>query len=147
MPTDIRVIQAHEFIKATPEGHLDLEGTKEVLLGIAAASALSGDFDVILDTRDTQSEMTVTDLWELAAELHRFREAFSRKTAVLGPPDRSDYAAFFALCAQERGFDVRAFASLGDAMEWMVGPDVSRPSGADSAQLGPEDQKGALAGS
>ena len=147
MPTDIRIIRAREFIKATPEGHLDLEETKEVLLGIAAASALSGDYDVILDTRDTQSEMSVTDLWELAAELHRFREAFSRKTAVLGPPERSDYASFFALCAQERGFDVRAFASLGDAMEWLVGPDVSEPSGVGAARHGPEDQKGAFAGS
>jgi hypothetical protein len=64
--------------------------------------------------------MDVADLWELAAELHRYRGAFSRKTAVLGPPERSDYAGFFALCAQERGFDVRAFDHLGDAMEWLA---------------------------
>lgn len=119
MPTDIRIIRAHEFIQATAEGQIDLAKTKEVLVGIALASALSGDLDVILDTRNTQSEMDVADLWELAAELHRHREAFSRKTAVLGPPDRSDYAGFFALCAQERGFDVRAFDHLGDAMEWI----------------------------
>ena len=119
MPTDIRIIRAHEFIQATPEGQIDLPKSKQVLLEIALASTPSGDFDVILDTRNTQSEMSVADLWELAAELHRYREAFSRKTAVLGPPERSDYAGFFALCAQERGFDVRAFDHLGDAMEWL----------------------------
>jgi hypothetical protein len=119
MPTDIRIIRAHEFIQATPEGKLDLEKTKAVLMEIALASKASGDFDVILDTRNTQSEMDVADLWELAAELHRYREAFSRKTAVLGPADRSEYAGFFSLCAQERGFNVRAFVSFGDAMEWL----------------------------
>jgi hypothetical protein len=119
MPTDIRIIRAHEFIRATPEGQIDLVTTKEVLIGIALASTISGDFDVILDTRNTQSEMDVADLWELAAELHKHREAFSRKTAVLGPPDRSEYTSFFALCAQERGFDVKAFTHLGDAMEWL----------------------------
>lgn len=118
MPTDIRIIRAHEFVQATAEGRIDLVRTKEVLAGIALASTISGNFDVILDTRNTQSEMDVTDLWELAAELHKHREAFSRKTAVLGPPERSDYAGFFALCAQERGFDVRGFTHLGDAMEW-----------------------------
>ena len=119
MPTDIRIIRAHEFIQATPQGQIDLAKTKAVLMEIALASTPSGDFDVILDTRNTESEMDVADLWELAAELHRYREAFSRKTAVLGPPERSDYAGFFALCAQARGFDVRAFVYLGDAMEWL----------------------------
>jgi hypothetical protein len=119
MPTDVRIIRAHEFIQATPEGQIDLAKTKSVLMEIALASEPSGDFDVILDTRNTESEMDVADLWSLAAELHKYREAFSRKTAVLGPPDRSEFAGFFALCAQERGFDVRAFDHIGDAMEWL----------------------------
>ena len=121
MPRDIRIIHAHEFIKATPEGQLDLEATKKVLLQIAAASAPADDYDVVLDTRKAQSEMSAGDLWDLAAELHKSREAFSRKTAVLVPLDRLDYAAFFSLCAQERGFDVSAFTSYGDAMTWLVG--------------------------
>lgn len=121
MPADIRIIHAHEFIEATPEGELDLEKTKKVLLEIAAASAPSNNFDVLLDTRQTDSEMSVDDMWYLAAELHKSREAFAQKTAVLGPADRLDYAAFFALCAQQRGFDVRAFSSLGDAVAWLVG--------------------------
>ena len=119
MPSDIRIIRAHEFIEATADGHFDLEQTKKVLLQIATASAPSNGYDVILDTRKMDSDMDVADLWELAAELHRYREAFARKTAVLGPPERSEYAGFFALCAQERGFDVRAFTHLGDAMEWL----------------------------
>lgn len=120
MPADIRIIHAHEFIQATPEGKLDLQGTKKVLREISSISVPFDDFDVILDTRTAQSEvMSVTDLWYLAGELHKFREAFSRKMAVVVPAKRFDHAGFFALCAQERGFRVSAFTSLGDAMEWL----------------------------
>jgi len=119
MPSDIRIIRAHEFIRATPEGQFDLGQAKKVLAGIASVSAPSDDYDVILDARNAEFDMDVADLWELAAELHRLRQAFSRRTAVLVPPGNSDYAGFFALCAQERGFEVCAFTHPGDAMEWL----------------------------
>lgn len=83
MPTNIRIIHARDFIKATPEGNLDLEESKKLLIEIASASAPLLDYEIILDTRKAQSEMSVTDLWHLAAELSSLRNAFSRKTAVL----------------------------------------------------------------
>ena len=49
MPSDIRVIRAHEFIQASPEGCLDLEQAKRVLMEVASAAAPSDDYDVILD--------------------------------------------------------------------------------------------------
>ena len=119
MPSDIRIIHSHEFIQVTPEGRLDLEQSKKMLIAIASASAPSDDYDILVDARDAHAEMDVGDLWELAAELHKFREALSRKTAVLVTPKQSDYAGFFALCAQERGFQVSAFTHLGDAVEWL----------------------------
>ncbi len=120
MPSDVRIIHAHEFLRATPEGQLDLDQTKKVLLEIGLASAPSNDYDVLVDTRDAHVEMDVGDLWDLAAELQRYRQAFSRKTAVLVTPKQSDYAGFFAVCAQERGFELSAFTQLGDAMEWLT---------------------------
>jgi hypothetical protein len=42
------------------------------------------------------------------------------KTAVLCPLARFDHAAFFALCAESRGFQVRAFTSLVGAYEWLI---------------------------
>lgn len=123
MPTNIRVIHAHDFITATPEGQLDLESSKKLLVEIAAAAAPLLDYDVVLDTRGVQSNMSVTDLWYLAAELSaNFRKAFSRslKTAVLCPLERFDHAGFFALCAQNRGFQVSAFTSFSDAYEWLI---------------------------
>ena len=120
MAANIRIVHAHEFIKATPQGRLDFEETKKVLVEIALASGPLGDYEVILDTRHAQSEMSATDLWYLAVELSKFRKAFSRKTAVLCPLERFEYAKFFALCAANRGFQVSAFTSFGDAMDWLI---------------------------
>ncbi len=120
MPTHIRMVHAHEFIQASPEGTVDLARSKELLVGIAARSAPEDDYDIILDTRSAQMKLSVTDLWDLAAELHKHSEAFARKTAVIVPREDFDHAGFFALCAQERGFEVSAFTSPGDAMEWLA---------------------------
>lgn len=124
MPSDIRIIHAHEFIVASPDGRLDLRATEGLLVEIASASAPSNDYDILLDTRGARSEMTETDLVQLACALRGLREAFSLKTAVLVPAGRFDHALFFAACAREEGFQVSAFTSLGDAMEWLVGTDL-----------------------
>jgi hypothetical protein len=123
MPANVRIIHAHDFIRSSPDGKLDVEGSKNLLREIATASAPLADYDIVLDTRQAQSEMSVTDLWSLAADLgDTFRTASSRpvKTAILCPVDRFDHAGFFALCAENRGFDVRAFTSIADAYEWLV---------------------------
>jgi len=84
------------------------------------------DHEVILDTRKTQSSMSVADLWYLAVELGNRRKAFSRKTAILCPLAQFDHPGFFALCARNRALQVRAFASFEDAIEWLTldGPDA-----------------------
>ncbi len=120
MSTNIRIIHAQEFIKATPEGQLNLNKAKELLLEIASASGPSFDYKIILDVRKTQSELSITDLYYLAAELNDLRKAFSRKTAVLCPLEGFDNAGFFALCAENRGFRINAFTSYEDAIEWLI---------------------------
>ncbi len=111
-------------MKATPEGLLDLKESKELLIEVASASASLSDYQVILDTRQAQPGMSVTDLWYLAAELsNTFRKASPRspKVAVLCPLAQFDHAEFFAICAQNRGFHVCAFTSFENAYEWMIG--------------------------
>ena len=120
MPADIRVIHAQEFLRSTECGRLDLEESKRLLVEIALASPPSKHYDVLVDTRGAHSEMTVSDLLDLASELHEVRKSFTGKTALVVPRERLDHAEFFAACAEDRGFDVTAFTSLGDAMTWLV---------------------------
>jgi hypothetical protein len=121
MPVDIRVIHAQDFVRATPEGELDFETSKEALIEIASATAHLVDYEILLDTRKAHVQMSVTDLWYLAAELSNLRNVFSRKIAVLCPVEHFDDAAFFALCSKNRGFRIEAFASFEDAMDWLIG--------------------------
>jgi len=120
MQSDVKIVRTGDFAIVTPQGELDREKTGELIKKIAAATASLRDYEILVDTRKAQSGMSVSDLWYLAAQLSKVDETFSRKTAVLCPRERFDKAAFFALCAQNRGFPVRAFTSFEDAIEWLV---------------------------
>jgi hypothetical protein len=120
MATNVTIIHAQDFIRATPDGQIDLEKAKKGLIDIAAAAAPLGDHRILVDTRHAQVAMSITDLWYLASELSNASKTFSRKTAVLCPLEGFDKAGFFALCAQNRGFPVKAFASFEDAIEWLI---------------------------
>jgi hypothetical protein len=120
MPTKIQIIHAHDFLKATSDGKLDLEASKQLLTQIASASVGLEDHDIILDTRAAHSSLTAFDLWYLAREVAIHRNFFGRKKAILCPPERFDHAELFALCAQDRGLKAQAFTSYEDAMEWIL---------------------------
>jgi len=115
-----RIIHAHDFIIATPKGQLDFERAKKLLVDIMSASAPFIDYEILLDTRRAQSELSAIDLWQLVIEIFNFRKPLARKTAVLCPLEQFDQAEFFALCAKNRGFNVSAFTSFEDAIEWLI---------------------------
>jgi hypothetical protein len=71
--------------------------------------------------------MTVSDLLDLASRLHTVRRSFAGRTALVVPRERLDHAEFFAACAEDRGFEVRAFTSLGDAMTWLIDAEGGTP--------------------
>jgi hypothetical protein len=120
MSTTVRVIHAYDFIKATAEGQLDFEASKKLLLEIASATISLVDYEVLLDSRHAQSDMSMTDLWNLATAIGNLDQILPRKIAVLCPRERFDQAGFFALCAENKGFKVRAFTGFEDAMTWLT---------------------------
>jgi len=120
MPAQIKVIRANDFIRAKPTGELDLEASERLLAGIAEAAAALDDFEILVDTREAQGTMSATDLWFLADKLVHYRSAFARKTAVLCPLEKFDRAKFFAMCAENQGFNIRAFTAYEEAMEWLI---------------------------
>lgn len=120
MPTDIRIVRAQDFVRATTEGELDFETSKKALIEIASATGQLVDYKILLDTRKAHVQMSVTDLWYLAAGLSELGKTFYRKTAVLCPAERFDDAAFFSLCSENRGFRIKAFSSFEDAINWLI---------------------------
>ena len=120
MPTTVKVIHARDFIRASPEGQVYLEQAEKLLQEIAEAGAGLSDFDVLVDTRQVTSALKATELWRLAEKLVTYRHTFAHKTAVLCPVHKFDHTTFFALCAENRGFNIRAFTSYEEAMEWLI---------------------------
>jgi len=121
MPTNVRIIHASDFIRARPEGPAQLEDAEQLLRDIVAAGAGLEDYEVLVDTRRVTGSLSATDLWTLAEKLAKFRENFAHRTAILCPLEKFDHSRFFALCAENRGFNIRAFTSYEEAMEWLIG--------------------------
>jgi hypothetical protein len=120
MPTQVKIIRASEFLIATPHGQIDFASSKRLLLTIASNTADVASQKLLLDMRDTQSELSAADLWHLAEELSRRHTVFRGKIAVLCRSTGANQGAFFALCAQNRGFPVNAFTSFEEAVEWLL---------------------------
>jgi len=122
MSSNIKIIHAHEFIKASFEGKLDIDETKKMLLEIVSVSEKMCDYEIIMDIRKAHLVMTASDIWHLASELSKFRKTFTRKTAILCPFEQYEFdqASFFALCSQNKGLEVCTFTSYGEAMEWLI---------------------------
>lgn len=123
MPVDIRIISAPEFLKVTARGDIDLEESRRLLMEVASAADPLARHEMILDTRQMHSTMSIGDLYALAAELGSFRKTFSRRTAVLCQLDRTKQAEAFALFASNRGFGVKAFTSFEEAIGWLMSKD------------------------
>ena len=120
-PANVKVIHAHEFVRARPGGVLDLGTSEALLLQIAKAADGLDQVEVLIDTRRADGQLGAADLWFLAERLAKHRHAFSGKTAVLCPIERFDRARFFSLLADSKGFDVEAFTSYEEAMAWLSG--------------------------
>jgi hypothetical protein len=126
MSSNLKIIRVRDFIEATPQGPLDFE---KAIQSMREASEVSGAFvnyDLLIDTRGSENNLSVTDIWYLAVELaslvHTNTEGFRAKIPVLCPIKEFDYAKFFELCSQNRGLNVRAFTSFEDLFDWLHQP-------------------------
>jgi len=122
MPANIKIVHAHEFIRATPEGQLNLNETRTLFLDITLAYESLQNYNIIIDTRKANSVMSVFDLWYLASELNKFIKSFSQKIAILYAPENFNDVDFFTLCSNNRGFNVNAFTSYEETLEWLLNP-------------------------
>ena len=122
MATNIRIISARDFVRATPAGQFDFETSKSFLIAVASAASAVNDHEILIDTRKTDCELAPSELWTLAAELDGRRRAFSQRArAAVARIGVERQAGFFALCAHNRGFRVKAFTSFEEAIDWLLG--------------------------
>src|SRR4051794_29869404 len=117
----VTIIRASDFLIATPAGEIDIEESRQLLTKVAAASAAIVSRRVLLDMREARSRLSATDIWRLAGELVQRRPDYPEKLAVVCRLHGASRAAFFSLCAQNRGLPVRDFTSFESAVKWLTG--------------------------
>lgn len=121
MKTVYKIISAKDFIKAKPNGEIDLEQSKKVLIKLASIAEFPVDYNILLDIRQAYDNFSDPDIYELVAELGKHRSSFRNKIAILSRHDRQfDNALLMQLCARSKGFNVGAFINFEDAVDWLT---------------------------
>ena len=121
MATKIKIITVTEFLEVTPEGKMDITTSRQLLVDIAKDEHQPVDYDLLIDFRNTQWEMSTIDLYQLASQLIEHGNTFRKKVAILVLPGINfDPASFLATCSNNRGFQISAFNDYENALRWLL---------------------------
>ena len=121
MPTNIAIIQTRDFIRARPDGALDLDASRKLLVEVVSATRRAGEHNVLVDTRAAApTRLSRTDLWKLAIVSGTQPALAQGRVALLVPLDKKDDAEFFESVARLEGANVRAVSDFESAISWLI---------------------------
>lgn len=120
MPVNLKVINTKDFIKTTVTGTLDFAASKQALLDILSLIKQPGEYDVLVDTREAESLLSIIDLHELGEALASHPILRHSRICLLVPAKDIEKAGFFETVAVNRGVQIKAFTSFEEAMTWLV---------------------------
>lgn len=119
MPIDLEIIRASEFIRLGTSGKFDLVSSCAVLTTIAQACRRRGIHRALLDVRNSEAELSPTDIATLVSTFHEAGFDRKHRLAILHPVDRAQRARLFALISRLKGWAVCAFDNFEDAFCWL----------------------------
>ena len=120
MPTKITIVQTSDFIRAKPDGALDLEASRQLLLEVVSVIRRAGEHSVLIDTRTAAPTLSTNDLWQLGVAAGTQPLLARAKVALLVPVGKQDDAEFFEGVARIEGANVRAFSDFENAIAWLI---------------------------
>jgi len=122
MRTTREAFPLKDLIIMTSSGTIDLAASKSALKSLAADPRFHRNYEVLLDLRDSECELSVMDVYEIATYLAWPDPALPtrKKIAVLVSGHRAfDHAKFLEVCSTNRGVHVGAFEDYEKASEWL----------------------------
>jgi len=111
-----------DLIVMTASGTADLAASKAALKSLADDPDFLQDYEVLLDWRDIDCKMSVTDVFEIATFLANPKTKLPthKKIAILVSGRHAfDHAKFLEICATNRGVALYAFEDYAKANEWL----------------------------
>ena len=132
MRTTRKAFPLKDLIVMTSSGTIDLAASKAALKSLAADPEFDRQYEILLDLRDSECEMSVGDVHEIATHLAWPDPALPtrKKIAVLVSGQRAfDHAKFLEVCSTNRGVQVGAFEDYEKASEWLDADLPQDPTG------------------
>ena len=120
MPTNIKIIHTQDFIRAKPDGALDLFTSRTLLKDLVTEFDTAGKYHVLVDTRGTAVRLATNEIFELGVTIAAEPALKGRKIALLVPPEEKVNADFFADVSRNRGANLRAFTDFETAITWLI---------------------------
>ena len=120
MPVNVKVINTKDFIKTTATGVLDFAASKQAILDIASQIKQPGEYEVLMDTRESEAALSITDLYQLGEALSNHPSLRRSSIAILGPKQEAEKMAFFETVAINRGANIKAFTDFEQAISWLI---------------------------
>jgi len=122
-----RLLSSKELIVLSPDGRLDLDASEAALEQLLLSLENDPAKAVVFDLRGADCTLSVVEIYGVVDFLSRYgsKRTLYGKIAVLLDAEASQRkAAFFALCARNRGFEAKAFNAVEDIGAWL-GVDAS----------------------
>lgn len=122
MRTTRKAFPLKDLIVMTSSGTIDLAASKSALRRLAADPEFDRHYEILLDLRDSECEMSAMDVYEIAKDLAWPDPALPtrKKIAVLVSGERAfDHAKFLEVCSTNRGVQVGAFEDYEKASQWL----------------------------
>jgi hypothetical protein len=120
MPTDIRIIRTQDFIRAKPDGVLDLATSRDLLKDLAIESQKAGKYLLLVDTRGANVHLSRLDNVELGTAVAAEPALAGKKIALLVAPEEQVDAVYFEAVTRSRGAYLRAFSEFESAIAWLI---------------------------
>ena len=122
MHSEVKIYKITDLIRVNKEGTLDLDRSKRIVHELAATAAFHADHNILVDLRDTTiATHSMSDLFDIALEMARFRSIFTNKMASVIPNDEAGISTARKLkaCMNIKGFQFQYFTDFEDAIEWL----------------------------
>ena len=120
MPVNIKVIRPKDFIKTTVTGILNFSVSRQALLEIASEIERSGEYEILVDTREAESMLSIADVFQLGEALAAHSLLRRSKIAFLKSIKDNKQAEFLETVTANRGVRARVFTDFEKALTWLV---------------------------
>lgn len=120
MSCSLTLYRPSEFIRKTASGSMDLAKSLEAVHKLAEAAGFHQESHILIDLRQTESNISHLEQMKLAMEFGNYRHLFHNKIAMLIPAlsDRIEKANLMKRCMEAEGFEMKVFLDFEHAIEW-----------------------------